>query len=208
MNDMKETPSVWKPYLEKNHHKIQEFDSGSTARSQVPRSKDIILEAVGLKATNKVVLDIGCGKFNQKNQEALTKLGFNYYGIDPFNKAYRDNINSILKTMEGQSDIVSLNNVLNTIKEKDIWKAILMQAKNAMNPDTGKLIIIIYEGIPTSKEKSEGLKVKDLLPVETRDGWQHRMPIESYLSAVQKVFPCAKIVRHSKKGKYIIADFN
>ena len=112
--------------------------------------------------------------------------------------------------MNGQADLVTLNNVLNTIKEKEIWKGILEQAKNALKDDTGILSVLIYEGEKNSKEKAlekeTGQKV-ELTPIKTRDGWQNRMKTEEYLPVVQEVFPNSKIV--SNAGiKMIVASKN
>jgi hypothetical protein len=189
---------TWKSYLSVSE---QAFSSSKTSRSQCPRSFHYISDNI---LPPKKLLDIGCGHGNEKYKNSIESIGIKYYGIDPFNQPKINNINFISKTMDGCADIVTLNNVFNVIKEKHIWTDLLIQAKNALNKN-GTLIIQVYEGERSKKEKEDGVKQKDLTSVKTRDGWQHRMQTEDYLSFIKDVFPSAKLVRDKKAGKLIIA---
>jgi hypothetical protein len=183
----------------------QEFTSKKTARIQVPRIIHKIKNLDLKFLNNKKLLDIGCGNGNKKFKKEIENLNIDYYGCDPFNQTFENNINSILSSMNGQVDFVTLNNVLNTIKEKDVWSAILNQAKNALNEKSGVLFVIIYEGTLTKKEKEFGIIKKT--PTETRDGWQNRTKTEEYLESVKAVFDYCYI-ENNKRGKIIIASMN
>tara|TARA_B100000073_G_scaffold342623_1_gene346008 strand:- start:10841 stop:12064 length:1224 start_codon:yes stop_codon:yes gene_type:complete len=198
---------IWGLYLAQDNN--QEISSANTARIQIPRTVKYFQNS-NLKTEGKILLDIGCGIGNERLREEIEKMGIEYNGCDPFNKPKEFNLKSIKRCMNGQADLVTLNNVLNTIKEKEIWKGILEQAKNALKDDTGILSVLIYEGEKNSKEKAlekeTGQKV-ELTPIKTRDGWQNRMKTEEYLPVVQEVFPNSKIV--SNAGiKMIVASKN
>lgn len=196
MND-KNKNKVWSVYFEETN---QIHDSAKTARNQVPRVAKYI-ESLNLPQSS-IVLDIGCGKHNNLFEQYILDIGLQYYGIDPFNKSMKINLHAIDICAEGKSDLVCINNVFNVIKEKHIWHSILLQAKNALK-ENGHLIIQVYEGVQTKEEREN--KIKDLKPIQTRDGWQNRLKIEKYLVEVQSVFPSAKVIS-SKNGKFIILD--
>ncbi len=108
---------IWSIYIENSIE--QSITSAATARLQIPQSLKIIKDNEIFKNSKKI-LDIGCGSKNQKFKEELENINFEYHGIDPFNKDRKNNIDSILKCMNGNTDIVTLNNVLNTIPEKNV----------------------------------------------------------------------------------------
>ena len=198
---------VWGVYLEQDSN--QEISSANTARIQIPRTVKY-LQVSPYQTEGKKLLDIGCGIGNERLQKEIENMGMEYNGCDPFNKSKDFNLQSIKRCMNGQADIVTLNNVLNTIKEKEIWKGILEQAKNSINEETGIVSVLIYEGEKNSKEKAlekeTGEKIP-LTPIKTRDGWQNRMKTEEYLPVVQEVFGNAKVV--SNAGiKMIVASKN
>ena len=198
--------NIWNIY--KNQEVIQEFSSAKTARIQEPRTLKII-EATGLISGSPVILDLGCGSGNQKFKSKLESAGVNYNGCDPFNQPIEVNLKSIANCMDGQADIVVINNVLNTIREPEVWEGILRQAENAVNPKTGRVLIITYEGEKNSEEKrlekETGKKIKTLKPLETRDGWQNRTKTESYLEAVKNVFPNVNLQNMGSNGGKVIS---
>jgi hypothetical protein len=183
----------------------QKYTSHKTARFQIPRVIHKIKSLNPKFLTNKKLLDIGCGNGNEKFKKEIENLNVDYYGCDPFNQTFENNINSIFCNMKGQADFVTLNNVLNTIKEKDVWYSILKQAKDSLNVTSGILFIIIYEGVLTKKEKNEGVIKKT--PIETKCGWQNRMKTEEYLESVNSIFDYCYI-ENNKRGKIIIASMN
>lgn len=194
---MKICETIWGSYLDETS---QVHDSAKTARQQLPR----VAKYIGNMQLNKdsTILDIGCGKFNSRIKDFIENIEQKYYGIDPFNKDRNENLNVIKKCMNGNADIICINNVFNVIKEKEIWNNILLQAKNALCPQNGVLLIQVYEGVPNKKEKENN--INKLTPIKTRDGWQNRMKIEVYLEFVKSVFSNAKIINTKLSGKLII----
>jgi hypothetical protein len=185
---------IWGVYLGKDNH--QSISSAKTARKQVPRTFKFIKNSA-LSTDSNVLLDIGCGIGNLDFKGQVETLGILYNGCDPFNQSSKENLKSINNCMDGKADYVTLNNVLNTIKEENIWQGILEQAKNALNPLTGVLFILIYEGGKLSHEKknAEDTGKKIILdPIQTRDGWQNRMKTESYLSFIKNIFSNSEII--------------
>lgn len=201
-----DTLNVWDIYLE---NKVEQSEtSAKTARVQVPRSVKLI-EAYGLSEEYKKVLDIGCGSGNKPNAEAITALGMDYKGCDPFNKPKEENLKVLKERWQGQTDLVTLNNVLNTVPEKEVRQGILKQAKDAMKKDSGLLMVVVYEGEKTKEEKElekkTGERITDLSPIKTRDGWQNRMKTQDYMEEIKEVFPNSLMV--TKNGsKAIVAS--
>lgn len=201
--------SVWSAY--ENGDIKQEFSSEKTARLQKPRTLGII-EKSGLYKSSPKLLDIGCGSGNRYNKEKLTEMGVQYNGCDPFNQPANVNLAAIENCRDGQADLVTVNNVLNTIKEPEVWADILKQAQNAVNPDSGRVLVIVYEGEKTSKErqmeKETGIKMNGLTPIATKDGFQNRMKTEAYMDAVKEVFPNVQLVSMGSSNKVIVAAMN
>lgn len=197
--------NIWNIYkdIETGNQKIS---SAKTARVQVPRTFKVI-KLANLIKNGKMLLDIGCGNGNKEFSQEAELLGFDYNGCDPYNKTKEDNLQSIKKCMEGNTDLVTLNNVLNTIAEKESRLSVLAQADNALNKESGILLVLIYEGQKISsevkKEKETGIKLKELTPIETRDGFQNRMKTEMYVSEVKEVF--ANVSLLSVDGVKLIA---
>ena len=65
------------------------------------------------------VLDVGCGSGNAYFKDDMKALGVDYNGCDLYNQEKETNLSAIRKCMNGGADIVTLNNVLNTIEEKE-----------------------------------------------------------------------------------------
>lgn len=200
---------IWSVY-ENVDSSTQEIDSKGTARLQHPRSLKIIQET-GLFKENTKLFDIGCGNNNDYFKEGIESLGIKYYGCDPFNKPKEENLLAIDECMNGGVSLITSNNVLNTIKEPEIRKNVLEQCKNACSDENGIVIIIVYEGMKTSKElkkeKETGEKLKELTPIKTRDGWQNRFKTEDYLREIESVFPNVKI-QSINGSKFIAASTN
>jgi len=196
---------IWDIYLENKI--IQSESSAKTARLQSPRSIKLI-EEFGINKDYKKLLDIGCGSGNSINKEAIESMGMSYEGCDPFNKSKVENLKALKSRWGEQTDVVTLNNVLNTIPEENARKSVLRQAKDAMRVDKGLLLIIVYEGEKTKEErnveKDTGAKIKNLTPIKTRDGWQNRMKAEDYLTEIKDVFPNTILV--SKNGSKMLVS--
>lgn len=198
-------PKEWDIY--NTPEKIEQaITSAGTARAQKPRTLKM-LSATKLVENGKTLLDIGCGHRNELFEDGVTLEGFDYNGCDPFNKPKEYNLKSIYKCMNGNADLVTLNNVLNTISEKEIRKSVLEQAANALNAESGYLVVLIYEGTRTKEETENKTPLNELKPIKTRDGFQNRMKTERYLEEVKSVFSHSKVV--SVNGsKFIVASKN
>ena len=208
---MSNTHEMWAPYTESlnlnSTYAAQEFKSQKTSRKQVPRTIHI-LEIENLINMNSIILDIGCGKFKDLMSNHVCKMGGVYYGIDPHNETTHNNINAIRSCSGGQTDVVTISNVLNVIKERSIQLQIIDQACDALKIG-GTLVVVVYEGVKNKSEREEdqrtGIKAP-LTPIVTRDGFQHRKETAEYLTLVQKIFPNATTKTFLKNGgKAIIA---
>lgn len=200
----------WQIYFDVSQSQ-QKIDSAKTARLQRPISLKIIKAANLIKNGSKL-LDVGCGGKNNKYfREDSEEMGFEYYGVDPFNQTQEMNIAAIEKCMDGQTDLSTLNNVLNTIPEESIRNSVLKQCRNALNPETGILVVLTYEGSKLSSELKEeertGVEIKELTPTKTRDGWQNRKPTEAYVKEVEAVFQNVKYIS-TLGAKIIVASMN
>ena len=178
----KEIPECWNSYYEPETIN-QTISSASTSRSQLPRTAKFI-QNFNLQRKGETLLDIGCGHKNEKFIEFLNNLGFDYYGCDLFNQPANVNHKAIEHCKNGNADIITINNVFNTIKEDEIIISLLEQAKNALNNEHGILNILTYEGEKNKNDKKleeEAGKKLPLQPIETRDGYQRRQKTEEYM---------------------------
>lgn len=208
---MQSKRKIWYPYLEPPQIGVaqpeQEFKSEKTSRKQIPRTAHI-LKLTNLIHKNTVMLDLGCGKFRELMNDYVRNLGGVYHGIDPYNVTKSENIKAINACAGGHTDVVTVSNVLNVIKEEHIQSQIISQAHDALRIG-GTLIVVIYEGVKNKREKQQeketGIK-KPLTPIVTRDGFQQRKETSEYLPVIKEHFPSAKIKTFSKNGgKAIIA---
>jgi len=120
----------------------------ATSRKQIPASFKKISWIPG--STN---LDLGAGKYPELITEALRTKNVTNTPWDPQNP-------SISVPPEGRYDTVTINNVLNVIKNKKDRENLVLMAMRHLKYD-GTLYIQIYEG-----DKSG-------VPKKTRDGWQN-----------------------------------
>tara|TARA_B100000700_G_scaffold69353_2_gene76917 strand:- start:26853 stop:28094 length:1242 start_codon:yes stop_codon:yes gene_type:complete len=198
----------WQPYYD-NSKINQEITSAATSRSQLPRTAKF-LKHFNLQDKGTTLLDIGCGHKNEKFIDFLNDLGINYYGCDLFNQPMEVNDHAIQHCKNGQADLITINNVFNTIENDQNIIDILEQAKNSLNEKHGILNILTYEGEKNKndieKEKELGKKLS-LEPIKTRDGYQRRQKTDTYLPLVKKVFPNCKMVSHNGT-KVIVAASN
>lgn len=202
-------PQPFKFYSDIEEYKtLQGESSKDTSLNQIPSIVRFIKDKTNINLSNQIILDIGCGRFIDGVKNEFEKLGCTYYGCDPYNQTPEHNKESILNAANGKSSIVTLNNVLNTISYHDsyhILENIMEQAQNALTKN-GLLMITIYEGEPTAKEKKKfketGVR-ESLSPIKTSKGFQNRMNTEEYMDLVTSYFP--KAIR---KGKVIVATKN
>lgn len=203
-------PEVWEDGIKisqaKEGESIQEITSANTSRAQLPKTLKAI-QQLKMGNENPVILDLGCGRDNNDYKQSLESEGATYFGYDPFNQPLHVNLETIYNCKNGGADLITINNVLNAMSQKEIRKLILEQAENALNEDTGMLMVLTYEGELTAKEKAEGLKKADMQPRETKDGWQNRQKTEFYLDEVKEVFPNVQIMNVAN-AKLIVAAKN
>ena len=96
----------------------QEYTSAKSSIKQIPAGFKIVDKYFGWKS-NTVNLDIGGGKYDLMT-EALKEKGVTNLVYDPFNRDLTHNM-KILCTLEDSSvDTVTMFNVLNVIKEREI----------------------------------------------------------------------------------------
>lgn len=173
----------------------QTISSAKTSKkfsTGLPKSAKI-LDKLKLWKPFTIHLDLGCGSYFEDEdgitlKKFLAEKKIAAFGYDPYNQSYELNKRAVLNTHNGKADTVSLNNVLNTIKEDKVIEHILKQAQNALKKD-GKIFILVYEG----NESNIG--------TQTRDGWQRNEKLDKYLELIKKYFPDVE-----KKSSILIAS--
>ena len=180
------TSTLWNP-----ENLMQEFTSAKTSinANKLPRTFSI-LQKMNVIKEGYVIADIGGGKFDNAIDWASKNYNANLFVFDPYNRSTEYNQNSMNHIANGQSDIVTVNNVLNVIKESDHRLLVLVQAYDALKTG-GKAYILIYEGDSTGiGSATQGNK-----------SWQNNLKTKAYLDEVKYVFGNAII-----KNGLIIAE--
>jgi hypothetical protein len=121
-----------------------------------------------------VNLDIGGGRFDNAT-EFLATQGVTNYIFDPYNRTPEHNTAVAAKTENGQSDTVTISNVLNVIKEPEARELVLLNAIDALKPG-GTVYITIYEGDGSGVGK------------ETSKGYQLNKKTVEYKDEIKKLF--------------------
>lgn len=170
------------PLLEKNTWETpkQEYTSAKTSIKQIPQPARRLIKYNELNEGD-INLDIGGGKYDDMT-EFFKENGVTNYVYDPFNRSMQHNKMVVSKTKDGQSDSVTIFNVLNVIKEEDVQIKILEQAKNALK-EGGK--VYIYSNYH--------VKGREPGPIKGRDSYQQNYRLRDILPIVKKVFPNAEI---------------
>ena len=116
-----------------------------------------------------VNLDIGGGKFDNAT-EFLATQGVKNYIYDPYNRSEAHNRAAARATENGQSDTVTISNVLNVIDTLEGRQQVLANAVDALKPD-GTAYITVYEGNGSGEARTTGAdqfqlnrKLRDYLP--------------------------------------------
>jgi len=130
--------------------------------------------------------DIGGGKYND-GTEFMKTLGVENLVYDPYNRTYHHNLEVMRKVKDGQSDTVTVANVLNVIKEDEAMCKVIAQAKMFVKPG-GTVYFQIYEGDKSGVGR------------ETIKGYQRNSKAATYQLAVSKYFDDVVV-----KGKFLIA---
>jgi len=140
------------------------------------------LDKLAVVKEGMVIADLGGGRYDNAIKWAEDK-GAKLFVIDQFNRTdeYNNKSKKSIKS-NGGADIVTVNNVLNVIMEKDIRADVLKEAKGYLKGG-GTIYILIYEGNGSGEGK------------ETQKGqsWQNNKKTAEYLDEVKKVFPSASV---------------
>lgn len=151
----------------------QSISSAATTRKIVPHTIGWG-DKHGIWKSGNTNFDIGSGKFSDMSQ-AMVDRGVENLHYDPFWQSSQDNQESIDKALFSSPETVTVNNILNVIKEPEAQRQVIRQAAKAVDQN-GTAFFLIYEG-----DKSGAGK-------ETRDGYQVNAKAETYLDAVREFF--------------------
>ena len=162
-------------------------DKTSAATSINSAKLPVLYGKVAFK-TGTVNLDIGGGRFDNVTDFLATK-GVKNYIYDPYNRSAEHNAAVAEATQEGQSDTVTISNVLNVIDSLDGRRQVLENAVDAVKPD-GTVYITVYEGDGSGIARSTG-----------KDQFQLNRKTADYVSEVQEYFDDVIV-----KNKVIIAN--
>lgn len=173
----------------------QEFDSAETSLNQTPSTFKVVDAMHGWKR-GAVNADIGGGKefkiegaSTHKFTVALQSRGVINVVYDPFNRSFEHNEAAAKQIRDGGADTVTVNNVLNVIKEPAIRERVIMQAANAIKPN-GMAYFLIYQG----NQSGEGKDTK-------KGRWQNNMKADEYMAEIHKHFR-----KVTKKSNLILAS--
>lgn len=153
----------------------QEFDSSGTSRPIKASLFSSVQKRFGWKP-GTVNLDIGGGRF-ELTTEYLADLGVKNLVHDLYNRSQEHN-DAVCEYVTAHGlDTVTNSNVLNVIKERSARSAVIsFCASMAERSRSGVCIFATYD--PKDGKKAD----------KTRDGWQERRPLESYVPEIAQHF--------------------
>ena len=153
----------------------QEYDSKDTSVKILPAT----FTKFGLKATDRV-LDWGGGQYDiAKKAVELGYPGIKFEVVDAFNRTKTHNDRILKEYADNPATVLTINNVLNVIKETDIIEDVIRESKEYLSKD-GVCYIKIYEGNDVDGKTGNG-KV-------TSSGWQNNQPAEWYRQFAEKYY--------------------
>jgi hypothetical protein len=159
----------------------QEYTSAKTSMKQVPAGFGIIDKYFGWKA-NTVNFDIGGGKYDLMSEKLSEKSVTNCI-YDPYNRSEVHNALMLEFCMSRKVETVTIFNVLNVIKEREIQINTLKLAFDALK-DGGYIFV---RSTYMNPNKASGV---------TKSGtFQHYLKQKDYLEIVKEIFPNAKLKR-------------
>jgi hypothetical protein len=162
--------------------KFQEITSAKTSVNQISSTFKKIIFKEG-----NVNLDFGGGKYD-KATKFLEDLGVSNLVYDPFNRSISHNLAIRYEVFKKSgADTVTVNNVLNVVKEIEVIKDIIFQSSFGVK-DGGEVYFLIYEGNKTG------------VGVETVCGFQRNQRASDYMDYIKEYF--GDVVR---RGNLIIA---
>lgn len=156
----------------------QEYTSAKTSINATKLPKTFsVLDKIDAVKPGHVIADVGGGKFDNAMQWAKDK-GATLHVYDPYNRSEEHNEKSLAATANGKSDVVTVNNVLNVIKEPEHRHSVIGHAANALHPD-GTAYFLIYEGDKSGEGK----------PTQQGQSWQNNQSTKAYVPEIEKHFP-------------------
>lgn len=157
---------------------MQEYTSAKSSIKQIPAGFNIVDKYFGWQP-NTINFDIGGGKYDLMSEKLLEK-GVTNYIYDPYNRLPKYNFRSLLKAMYC-SNTVTIFNVLNVIKEREVQINVLKLAYIALKHDGYVYVRSTY----MNPNKRSGV---------TKSGtYQHYLTQKEYLEIVKQVFPNAEL---------------
>lgn len=166
----------WTLWDVSNQH-ISSLDT-SINKQKIPKLFSIVDKKFGWKP-HTINFDIGGGKFDNVT-DYMQERYVTHLIYDPFNRSKVHNVSVITDVHQTRAHTVTISNVLNVVKEKDIRIRILNQAFAVVDAE-GTVYIKVYEGDRSGQGK------------ETTKGWQNNQHTSFYLTEVSKIFPTAYI---------------
>jgi hypothetical protein len=160
----------------------QEITSAATSTNIRPKTISMVEWT-----PNSVNLDYGGGKYDTAT-DALKGLSVTNLVYDPYNRSREHNKNVLSYALKNGVDTVTVNNVLNVIKEPEIRSNVISDAKKFLKKG-GKAYFLIYAG----DKSGEGKK--------TPRGWQNNLPATEYIDEIKNEFSNV-----SRKANLIIAQ--
>lgn len=158
---------------------VQTITSEKTSISTINRIFKL-LPNMGYKKET-LILDYGCGKYNQNKEEA-EKNGYIWLGFDPYNRSQKDNFKTLTRLINEKPDVVVCNNVLNVIYEDKVIQNVLNTIYNYSDDNTD-IYITIYEG------NKSGIGMK------TIKGYQRNCKVNTYTDIISEWFDIVGIIK-------------
>ena len=153
----------------------QEYDSKDTSVKILPAT----FTKFGLKPTDRV-LDWGGGQYDiAKKAVEHGYPGIKFEVVDAFNRTETHNDRILAEYKDDPATVLTINNVLNVIKETEIIEDVIRESKEYLAAD-GVCYIKIYEGNDVDGKTGNG-KV-------TSSGWQNNQPAEWYRQFAEKYY--------------------
>ena len=153
----------------------QEYDSKDTSVKILPAT----FTKFGLKPTDRV-LDWGGGQYDiAKKAVEHGYPGIKFEVVDAFNRSETHNDRILAEYKADPATVLTINNVLNVIKETEIIEDVIRESKEYLAAD-GVCYIKIYEGNDVDGKTGNG-KV-------TSSGWQNNQPAEWYRQFAEKYY--------------------
>jgi hypothetical protein len=147
----------------------QAITSARTSVNTIPRSFKKVQWEPG-----KVNLDLGGGKYDTAT-DFLSKKGVKNLVYDPYNRSLEHNLSVKDFVLKNKVDTVTINNVLNVIREPESRSLVIRNAALSLKPE-GTAYFQVYAGDKTRIGK------------ETTKGWQENKGIKDYMDEIRAYF--------------------